>query len=155
MLADFPDISHHKRRRTTNSRICEIESEPEEHSLSLSQHSSPSQSDQDQKHVSRATSSVKVAQYFPVIKNQSPGFRDSPSDIVPGNQQNSRTMIHKAPQDLYVLGDRMDNPNPLSFHRVVRKGRHEASHVAAGGKSPEAAHFQNVVCISCSSLVMF
>lgn len=139
------DILHPKRRKTINSRICEIESEPEEHSLSLSQHSSPSQSDQDQNHINRATSSVKAAQFFPFIKNQSPVSSNSPSDNVPGNQQNSRPMIHKAPQDLYVLGERMNNPNPLSCHRVVRKGRNEAPHVAVEEKSLEAAHFQNVI----------
>lgn len=131
-----------------------MELEPEEHSLSLSQHSSPSQSDQDQNHVNRATSSVKAAQLFPFIKNQSPVSSSSQSDNVPGNQQNSRPVIHKAPQDLFVLGERMNNPNPLSCHRVVRKGRNEAPHVAVEEKSLEAAPFQNVVCLSCSSVMI-
>ncbi|KAL1809487.1 hypothetical protein DCAR_0729036 [Daucus carota subsp. sativus] len=139
------DTLHRKRRKSINSRICEIESEPEEHSLSLSQHSSPSQSDQDQNHVNRATSSVKASQLFPFIKNQSPVLSNTPSDHVPGNRQKSRTMINNPPQDLYVLGERMNHPNPLSFHRGVRNGRHEAPYVAAEVKSSEAPHFQNVI----------
>lgn len=62
-------------------------------------------------------------------------------------------MINNPPQDLYVLGERMNHPNPLSFHRGVRNGRHEAPYVAAEVKSSEAPHFQNVVCLSCNSLL--
>ncbi|XP_034220966.1 acyl-CoA-binding domain-containing protein 5-like isoform X2 [Prunus dulcis] len=39
---------HPKRRRTTSTKAWDVESEQEEHSLSLSQHSSPSHSDQEQ-----------------------------------------------------------------------------------------------------------
>ncbi|RZC59391.1 hypothetical protein C5167_006697 [Papaver somniferum] len=42
------DAVHAKKRKTSDSKPCEVESEQEEHSLSLSQHSSPSQSDQVQ-----------------------------------------------------------------------------------------------------------
>jgi hypothetical protein len=42
------DTLHPKRRRTASSKAWEVELEQEEHSLSLSQHSSPLQSDPEQ-----------------------------------------------------------------------------------------------------------
>ncbi|XP_008781141.2 uncharacterized protein LOC103700995 isoform X1 [Phoenix dactylifera] len=57
-----------KRRKTGDARVWEIESEQEEHSLSLSQHSSPSQSDQEQNTVRKlstsANDSILASQQF-------------------------------------------------------------------------------------------
>ncbi|KAG1338773.1 rab9 effector protein with kelch motifs [Cocos nucifera] len=57
-----------KRRKTGDARVWEIESEQEEHSLSLSQHSSPSQSDQEQNAVKKlstsANDSILASQQF-------------------------------------------------------------------------------------------
>ncbi|XP_022999565.1 acyl-CoA-binding domain-containing protein 5-like [Cucurbita maxima] len=53
---------HPKRRRTMNPKVWEVESEQEEHSLSLSQHSSPSQSDQEQTPARKVSDSVTSSQ---------------------------------------------------------------------------------------------
>ena len=52
------DTLHPKRRRTASSKAWEVESEQEEHSLSLSQHSSPSQSDQEQAPLKKSVDSI-------------------------------------------------------------------------------------------------
>jgi hypothetical protein len=44
----YAGTSQQKRRRIAATKVWDVESEQEEHSLSLSQHSSPSQSDQEQ-----------------------------------------------------------------------------------------------------------
>ncbi|GFS30706.1 hypothetical protein Acr_00g0013470 [Actinidia rufa] len=67
------DALHTKRKKMSNSKTCEIESEPEEHSLSLSQHSSPSQSDQEQ---------APEPAGFPVLEREQP------------NQPNSEQHLH-------------------------------------------------------------
>lgn len=137
---------HPKRRRTANSKICERESEPEEHSLSLSQNSSPSHSDQDQTPVNKATSSAKAAQLFPLIKQHNQVSSNIQSDNVTGNQSNPRTIIRRAPQDLYVLGEHLNQPKPEQNHHVVHKGRNEVHYSAAEQKSLGVGHFQNLVC---------
>lgn len=67
------DSFQHKRRRNTTWKAVEIESEQEEHSLSLSsQHSSPSHSDQEQPTIKRANGIDVASQGFPLFqqKNQ-------------------------------------------------------------------------------------
>ena len=48
----------HPKRRTASSKAWEVESKQEEHSLSLSQHSSPSQSDQEQTPLKKSADSI-------------------------------------------------------------------------------------------------
>ena len=48
----------HPKRRTVSSKVWEVESEQEEHSFSLSQHSSPSQSDQEQTPLKKSVDSI-------------------------------------------------------------------------------------------------
>ena len=48
----------HPKRRTVSSKVWEVESEQEEHSFSLSQHSSPSQSDQEQTPLKKSADSI-------------------------------------------------------------------------------------------------
>ncbi|XP_010938233.1 uncharacterized protein [Elaeis guineensis] len=66
------DNRHDKRRKTSDARVWEIESEQEEHSLSLSQHSSPSQSDQEQNTLHKLSSStndsISASQQFVPFK---------------------------------------------------------------------------------------
>ncbi|XP_020572871.1 rab9 effector protein with kelch motifs-like isoform X2 [Phalaenopsis equestris] len=60
-----PDNLRAKRRRVNDSKVFDIEAEQEEHSLSISQHSSPSQSDQEQNTVQRLSSSNKGQKILP------------------------------------------------------------------------------------------
>ena len=52
------DTLHSKRIRTASSKAWEVESEQEEHSLSLSQHSSPSQFDQEHTPFKKSVDSI-------------------------------------------------------------------------------------------------
>ncbi|KAJ0979943.1 hypothetical protein J5N97_015417 [Dioscorea zingiberensis] len=58
------DNLHTKRRKIGETKAWEIESEQEEHSLSLSQHSSPSQSDQEQNTAQKANESIPASRQF-------------------------------------------------------------------------------------------
>ncbi|KAI0528912.1 hypothetical protein KFK09_001456 [Dendrobium nobile] len=61
-----PDNLRTKRRRVNDSKVLDIESEQEEHSLSLSQHSSPSQSDQEQNTSQKLSSCNKGHKILPL-----------------------------------------------------------------------------------------
>ncbi|XP_065851932.1 protein GLUTELIN PRECURSOR ACCUMULATION 3-like [Euphorbia lathyris] len=69
------DTPYPKRKRNNSSKCFEVDSEQEEHSLSLSQHSSPSQSDQEQTPARRKLpNSITTTQGFNIFKplNQIP-----------------------------------------------------------------------------------
>ncbi|KAL7599882.1 hypothetical protein Lser_V15G22336 [Lactuca serriola] len=94
--SNISDPMHTKRRRMSNSKACEsIESEPEEHSLSLSQHSSPSHSDQERALVKQ--SSNTAAQALPLFKTQ----HQSSGSVkqIPGTQSNPISIFSLTPQD--------------------------------------------------------
>ncbi|KAM7478484.1 hypothetical protein LguiA_026697 [Lonicera macranthoides] len=123
------DTLHPKRRRMSNLKASEIESEAEEHSLSLSQHSSPSHSDQEQTH-------VKKAQIFPLFNQRSPGSGHWGA----GNQTNPRTIPTGGdPQDLCFLGENLNHSKSEQNPHVVHMGRHNVQ------CSPEPRHVQNMI----------
>ncbi|KAG9144860.1 hypothetical protein Leryth_018988 [Lithospermum erythrorhizon] len=65
------DSLHPKRQRTSNAKINEdLALDVEEHSLSLSQHSSPSQSDHEQTPFNKAKDSVILSPVPPIFKQQ-------------------------------------------------------------------------------------
>ncbi|KAG7021039.1 Rab9 effector protein with kelch motifs, partial [Cucurbita argyrosperma subsp. argyrosperma] len=72
---------HPKRRRTTNPKVWEVKSEQEEHSMSLSQHSSPSQSDQEQTPVRKVSDSVTSSQGLQLLKHVNPSSTNDPYSI--------------------------------------------------------------------------
>ncbi|XP_022965639.1 rab9 effector protein with kelch motifs-like [Cucurbita maxima] len=72
---------HPKRRRTTNPKVWEVESEQEEHSMSLSQHSSPSQSDQEQTTVRKVSDSVTSSQGLQLLKHVNHSSTNDPYSI--------------------------------------------------------------------------
>lgn len=74
------DARYTKRQRTASSKSWDVESEQEEHSLSLSQHSSPSQSDQEQTPVRKAADSMTAAQGFNLFKQLNQIPRDCQSN---------------------------------------------------------------------------
>lgn len=91
--------------------IYEIESEPEEHSLTLSQHSSPSHSDQDQTPANKVTWLAKTPQLFRVVEQH-------------GNQFDPKNIINGAPQDLYFLGENLNQRKPEK-NRNGRNSMHD------------------------------
>jgi len=68
-LSYLSDTLHPKRRRTASSKAWEVELEQEEHSLSLSQHSSPSQSDQEQTPLKKPLKDFICLSEFQAIAN--------------------------------------------------------------------------------------
>lgn len=97
------DPMHTKRRRMSNSKACEvIESEPEEHSLSLSQHSSPSHSDQERTLVKQPSNSAA-----PLFKNQNQ--ISTSGKQIPGTQSNPITILSRAPSDPQFVQERSDH----------------------------------------------
>ncbi|KAG6586212.1 Rab9 effector protein with kelch motifs, partial [Cucurbita argyrosperma subsp. sororia] len=72
---------HPKRRRTTNPKVWEVKSEQEEHSMSLSQHSSPSQSDQEQTPVRKVSDSVTSSQGLQLLKHVNHSSTNDPYSI--------------------------------------------------------------------------
>ncbi|KAL6974810.1 hypothetical protein U1Q18_048407 [Sarracenia purpurea var. burkii] len=116
-----------------SSTTRETESEPEEHSLSLSQHSSPSQSDQEQTPAKKVVHSVAATQVFPLFKQQ--------------NQVNRKEFVQRNTQDFHFLREQSNPPNSKQHHLhfVHMDSRHEAQHPATEQKPCEAFPFQNLV----------
>ncbi|XP_076914466.1 uncharacterized protein LOC143573485 [Bidens hawaiensis] len=92
----YSDPMHMRRRRKLNSKACEvIESEPEVHSLSLSQHSSPSHSDQERALVKKPSNSTP--QVLPLFKNHNQIL--SSCKQIPGTQSNPIMIQSRTPHD--------------------------------------------------------
>ncbi|XP_031266479.1 rab9 effector protein with kelch motifs-like isoform X1 [Pistacia vera] len=123
------DTLHSKKRRTSNPAIvCDIESEQEEHSLSLSQHSSPSQSDQEQTPVRKAPESITGSQGFSLFKRLSQVPNNSQPNSIASNQKDSRNMIQRTPQDHQFLREHQNNKKPEQHLNVVHAGRQGTQH---------------------------
>lgn len=121
----FPETLHPKRRRTTNQKVWEVESEQEEHSLSLSQHSSPSQSDQEQTPVRKVSDSVTSSQGLRLIKHVNHSSTSEPY-IISRTQPEFRNAIQGSPQqDLSYFGHqnqpKTEQPQLLHVIRPVKE----------------------------------
>lgn len=114
------DSFHPKRRKTNNnSKAFGVESaEAEEHSLSLSQHSSPSQSDQEQTPAKKSTTTTPL-----LLQQQNLTCCSLQNPKIAAPRPNLATCLD-------MLGDhsnprRHDNPHfvaeelPLPFHSLV------------------------------------
>ncbi|KAK6911655.1 hypothetical protein RJ641_023748 [Dillenia turbinata] len=101
-----PDRLQPKRRKTISMKAWEIESEQEEHSLSLSQHSSPSESDQEKPSFHKAADSVTAPSTLPFLKKhissrtKNKFTRKQPDHVV------------RTPLDLHYLGKHQSQPRP-------------------------------------------
>lgn len=131
-LPNISDSMHTKRRRMSNSKACElIESEPEEHSLSLSQHSSPSNSDQERTHIKQSSNSA--AQALPLFKHQ----HQIPRSVnhIPGTQSNPISILSRSPQEPHYMQDQSDFQN-----------HHQNGHTTrVEHRNPEALRVQNLM----------
>ena len=96
-------------------KVWDVDSEQEEHSLSLSQHSSPSQSDQEQTLGQKANASVMDSRQRLVFKqiNQIPtncqhdngsSNRRAMKDIPQGSPQNLHFLVHQPKQEQCLHG---------------------------------------------------
>ncbi|ONK63216.1 uncharacterized protein A4U43_C07F12590 [Asparagus officinalis] len=107
-LQKLDNLHHAKRRRTGDAKVWEVESEQEEHSLSLSQHSSPSQSDQEQNNLQKLPAFVK-------------------DSITPSQQQFIASKAHhRIPQEVHFIGRESPRQSKTEqFLRVVPPQRQE------------------------------
>ncbi|KAJ6694450.1 hypothetical protein OIU85_005162 [Salix viminalis] len=131
------DTLHPKKKRPAADlkAAWEIDSEQEEHSLSLSQHSSPSQSDQEQFPAHKPVDSLASCQGFNFFRQLNKIPRNCRADDAASNQKKPRTVIERTPYSLqisrenkraeqYVHGGlgRQATPFPPMVHRPVEAG---------------------------------
>lgn len=137
---------HPKRRRTSNSKFPEKNPEPEEqHSLSRSQQSSPSQSDHEQTPVKKNTSSsYPSSRVHPLFRQNisSPSYYQP--NNVPLNQTNSKHAISRTCRDIYLSSE---HPNQIKQeHRnIICNDACQAQCNVAESLSLEAGKIRNLV----------
>lgn len=95
--------SQQKRRRIAATKVWDVESEQEEHSLSLSQHSSPSQSDQEQTPGQKPNASAMDSQRYRRVKlgNKTPSTCQL--DNFSSNKRFLKNFTQISQQDLHVM----------------------------------------------------
>lgn len=129
---------HPKRRRTMNPKVWEVESEQEEHSLSLSQHSSPSQSDQEQTPVRKVSDSVTSSQGLRLLKRVNHSSISEPYTIS-RTQPEFRNVVQTTPQqDFSYFGHQ--NQLKTEQHQLLHVVRPVKEH-----KSLETGLIQNLI----------
>uniref|UniRef100_A0A6N2KVS4 Uncharacterized protein n=1 Tax=Salix viminalis TaxID=40686 RepID=A0A6N2KVS4_SALVM len=96
------DTLHHKKIRTTNSKVWEIDLEQEEHSLSFSQHSSSSQSDQEQIPVQKSFDSLTSCKGLDFFRHINRIPRNYQADAAASNQKQLRPVVRKTRHSLQI-----------------------------------------------------
>uniref|UniRef100_A0A9I9CIL9 Acyl-CoA-binding domain-containing protein 4 n=1 Tax=Cucumis melo TaxID=3656 RepID=A0A9I9CIL9_CUCME len=129
---------HPKRRRTMNPKVWEVESEQEEHSLSLSQHSSPSQSDQEQTPVRKVSDSVTSSQGLRLLKHVNHSSTSEPHSISRTQPEFRNVVQTAAQQDLSYCGHQ--NPLKTEQQQLLHVVRPVKEH-----KSLETGLIQNMI----------
>ncbi|XP_020213093.1 acyl-CoA-binding domain-containing protein 4 isoform X1 [Cajanus cajan] len=109
--------SRQKRRRIAASKVWDVESEQEEKFLSLSLHSSPYQSDQEQ------TPTQKTNTLFPTTCQH-----DNDSD-------DKRTPL-KTPRDFHFREHKLKQQQSLYVHEDRKRAQHQAAEQKAMGRGP-------------------
>ncbi|KAI3717177.1 hypothetical protein L1987_68610 [Smallanthus sonchifolius] len=108
-----------KRRRKLDSKACDvIESEPEEHSLSLSQHSSPSHSDQERTLIKKPSNSTP--QVLPLFKNHDQ--ISSSCKRIPGTQSNPIMIQSRTPHDPNFIQEQSNHHKQQQNGHATRPG---------------------------------
>ncbi|KAK3199402.1 hypothetical protein Dsin_022817 [Dipteronia sinensis] len=138
-----------KKRRTSGStNVWEIESEQEEHSLSLSQHSSPSQSDQEQTPIRKASEPITNSQGFHLFKQLNRTPNNFQPNSLASNQKESRNTIHKTPQDQLLLREHQHQHHlqkPEQYVHVAHVVRQGSQHPAPEMKPMDLVPMQNLI----------
>lgn len=123
-----------------------MEAEAEEHSLSLSQHSSPSQSDQEQTPAKKATDSIQGPQLIHLLQQQKLTRNSFHTNHLPLNQPSPKISLRASPDELRILGEHLKQPH--NMHTINDVHTQEARLMAAEEqKSLEAGPFENLVCV--------
>ncbi|KAL5850864.1 hypothetical protein ACOSQ3_008921 [Xanthoceras sorbifolium] len=147
LLRFSSDTSHPKKRRTSSStNVWEIESVQEEHSLSLSQHSSPSQSDQEQTPVRKSSIAVTNSQGFHLFKQLNRAPNNFHHNSLVSNQKEPRnTTIQKTPQDQQFLRENHHHQKPEQYMHDAHIGRQGSQHPAMETKPIDLAPMHNLI----------
>ncbi|KAF5194047.1 Rab9 effector protein [Thalictrum thalictroides] len=107
-LSHISENLHPKKKRTSGLTAWEIESEQEEHSLSLSQHSSPSQSDHEQTPVQKlpteATKSVTCSHPIRTFGQPNQMPNNQHSNNIATNQPEKNSSIQRNPRGIHFMG---------------------------------------------------
>lgn len=93
-----------------------MESEQEEHSLSLSQHSSPSQSDQEQTPGQKANASVMDSQRYHIFKHINKTPSNWQHDNGSSNKRVLKNITQPSPLDLHLLEHQPKQEQFLHMH---------------------------------------
>ncbi|XP_058000567.1 uncharacterized protein LOC110670526 isoform X2 [Hevea brasiliensis] len=139
------DTQYPKRKRTVNSKSWEVEPEQEEHSLSLSQHSSPSQSDQEQTPVGKPADFRAAAQGFNLFKslNQIPRNCQPNVNDVASYQKEPGNTAQRIPYNLQIL---REQKKPEQCARVVHTGRQGMPYLSTLEEKPkDGGSAQNLI----------
>ncbi|XP_019186196.1 PREDICTED: acyl-CoA-binding domain-containing protein 5-like [Ipomoea nil] len=144
-LCNGSETLHRKRRRMCNTQTYEIDLEADDHSLSLSQRSSSSQSDQELSTVRLGPSSATAVEQFPLLRKQSFSPNTSQSNLVPRVETNPKTIVPIAAKDLHLFGGEHHSKLPSEQH-VHRP--HSFSRVlcpVTESKPFETGQYQNMI----------
>ncbi|XP_068660021.1 acyl-CoA-binding domain-containing protein 4-like isoform X2 [Aristolochia californica] len=130
------NLNNLKRRKTSDFKSWNLESEQEEHSLSVSQQSSPSQSDQEQipghKLSSVASETMCVSPPIGSFKKQSLSHNQSNSAL------EQRNHIRRNGRDFHFTpGDFRRQPKADQFIHVVHNGKPDTHIPRSDHKAPE------------------
>ncbi|XP_019441203.1 PREDICTED: rab9 effector protein with kelch motifs-like [Lupinus angustifolius] len=136
-----------KRRRIATAKVWDVESE-QEHCLSLSQHSSPSQSDQEQTPGQKANAFVMDSQQYHFLKH----INKTPSNWHHGNGSSnkrvSKNIAQTSPHDLHLLEHQPKQEQFLHIHEE-RKG-HKQNLVGAEFKGKVDGAFDSGLLMTAS-----
>ncbi|XP_039032195.1 rab9 effector protein with kelch motifs-like isoform X3 [Hibiscus syriacus] len=116
------DNSNPKRRRTANTKAWEVDSEQEEHSLSLSQHSSPSHSDQEQGLALKPPDSAPP-QGLNLFKQFHPIQSNCQLNNGSNNHNQTRYMVHKTREDSQYTREFQNLQKPERYLHAVHTSR--------------------------------
>ncbi|OWM72426.1 hypothetical protein CDL15_Pgr018311 [Punica granatum] len=114
-----PDALQLKRRRIAGSSTWDVESDQEEHSLSLSQNSSPSLSDPEQTPVTKAAEPAKGLAGFHFLKQLNQSRGNEPSSFNASNgQKEFRKCVRRTPPGLRCDPKQM-HPEMLPVQNLI------------------------------------
>ncbi|XP_004495646.1 uncharacterized protein [Cicer arietinum] len=133
--------SQQKRRRIAATKVWDVESEQEEHSLSLSQHSSPSQSDQEQTPGQKPKATVLESQRYHRVKLISKIPSICQLDNLSSNKRVLKNCTQVSQQDVQVI-DYQPKQEQYLHDDADKKG---ARHQAIEPKSAGRGHTQNLI----------
>lgn len=128
-----------------NTQTYDIDLEADDHSLSLSQRSSSSQSDQELSTVKLGPGSATAVEQFPLLRNQTFSPNSSQSNLVQRVETNPKTIIPIAAKDLHLFGGEHHSKLPSEQHIHGAHSFSRALCPITESKPLETGQYQNLV----------